>query len=157
MKRIWVWLLATALSCSAGCKKNAAVEGGPSAASFAVQAVVVPARVQPVSESLSLVGTVAANEMVEIKSETDGTVEKVLFVEGQPAKAGDLLLQLDESKFAAAVNEAGESAPSDVVSATTFPGGNGPITPVARGAVAVRVEDPFNDGPNLIEDLSDLV
>jgi len=106
MKRIWVWLLATALGSSAGCKKNAAVEGGPSAASFAVQAVVVPARVQPVSESLSLVGSVAANEMVEIKSETDGTVEKILFEEGQAAKAGDLLLQLDESKLAAAVNEA---------------------------------------------------
>ena len=106
MKRIWVWLVATALGCSAGCKKNAAVAGGQSAAGFAVQAVVVQAKVQPVSESLSQLGSIAANEMVEIKSETDGTVEKIHFSEGQPVKSGDLLLQLDESKFAAAANEA---------------------------------------------------
>jgi membrane fusion protein (multidrug efflux system) len=107
MKRIWLGPLMAAAGCFAGCKRDAApAGGGPPAASFAAQAVVVTAGVQPVSESLSLVGTVAANEMVEIKSETDGTVEKVFFVEGQPVKTGDLLLLLDETKFAATANEA---------------------------------------------------
>lgn len=93
----------------AGCKKPAAPAGGggkPPGGGFAVQAVVIEARVQPVTESLSLVGTVTANEMVEIKSETDGTVEDILFSEGQNVKPGDLLLRLDDSKLAATVSEA---------------------------------------------------
>lgn len=95
-----------ALSLAAfGCKKEGA-EGRGAAPVYAVQAVVVEALVQPVNEVLSLVGSVAANEMVEIKSETDGTLEEVLFTEGQPVKQGDLLIRLDESKFTAAVNEA---------------------------------------------------
>ena len=54
-----------------GCKKSAA--GGPgSAGGFpAIQVVAVEARRQAVSEILSLPGTVAANEIVEIKAETD--------------------------------------------------------------------------------------
>jgi membrane fusion protein (multidrug efflux system) len=88
-----------------GCKKAAGPPGAARAA-FAVQAVVVEARAQAVSESLSLVGTVAPTEMVEIKSETDGTVQEVPFQEGQEVKQGDLLLLLDESKLASAVAEA---------------------------------------------------
>jgi len=88
-----------------GCKKQPGAGGGPPGG-FAVQAVVIEAKAQPVSESLSLVGTVAANEMVEIKSETDGTVEKILFTEGQQVKQGHLLVKLDDSKFAATVAEA---------------------------------------------------
>ena len=90
----------------AGCKKNAVPSGAGPAKGFTVQAVVIEAKAQAVSESLSLVGTVAANEMVEIKSETDGTVEEILFTEGQQLKKGELLVKLDESKFAAAVSEA---------------------------------------------------
>ena len=88
-----------------GCKKQEAAGGGGPAA-FAVQAVVVEAKRQPVSESLSLVGSVAANEWVELKSETDGTVQEIPFQEGQEVKKGDLLVHLDESKFAAALAEA---------------------------------------------------
>jgi membrane fusion protein (multidrug efflux system) len=44
--------------------------------------------------------------MVELKSETDGTVAEILFNEGQPVKKGDLLIRLDESKFAASLAEA---------------------------------------------------
>lgn len=99
-------LLAAATMAWTGCKKQSAPRGGQPPGGFAVQAVVIEAKVQPVSESLSLVGTIAANEIVEIKSETDGTVEKILFTEGQQVKQGDLLVQLDESKFAAAAAEA---------------------------------------------------
>lgn len=90
-----------------GCKKEEAAKGGGGAAPvYATQAVIAEAKVQPVNETLSLVGSVAANEMVEIKSETDGTLEEVLFTEGQKVKQGDLLIRLDESKFSASVNEA---------------------------------------------------
>jgi membrane fusion protein (multidrug efflux system) len=59
-----------------------------------------------VTESLSLVGSVLANELVEIKSETEGTVQEIQFKEGQRVEKGDLLLQLDETKFSTALAEA---------------------------------------------------
>lgn len=71
-----------------------------------MQVVAVEARRQPISESLSLVGSLAANEMVEIKSEVDGTVEEINFNEGERVEKGQLLFRLDESKFAASVAEA---------------------------------------------------
>lgn len=98
-------MLAATLAWS-GCQKKPVSAVGGAPGGFAVQAVVVEAKVQPVNETLSLVGSVAANEMIEIKSETDGTLEEILFTEGQPVKQGDLLIRLDESKFTAAVNEA---------------------------------------------------
>jgi membrane fusion protein (multidrug efflux system) len=88
-----------------GCRKKP--EGAAAApAGFAVQVVAVEAKRQPISESLSLVGSLAANEMVEIKSETDGMVEEINFKEGQRVEKGRLLFRLDESKFAASVSEA---------------------------------------------------
>ena len=106
-------LLGLALTAANGCKPQGqagANAGSPAAAAgpaaFAVQAIVVEATSETVSESLSLVGTVAANEMIEIKAETDGTVEEVRFEEGQKVKAGDLLLRLEEVRSAAAVAEA---------------------------------------------------
>src|SRR5688572_30142632 len=106
MKSFSVSIL-TAIGCVlAGCGKKAAPASPGAAGGFAVQAVVVEAKTQTVSEFLSLVGTIAANEMVEIKSETEGTVEEILFTEGQRVNKGDLLLRLDESKSAAAAAEA---------------------------------------------------
>jgi membrane fusion protein (multidrug efflux system) len=103
MRRIAFFLLAAALV-GAGCNKKPA--GGAGGAGFAMQVVVAEAKRQPVTESLSLVGTLTANEMVELKCEAEGTVEEILFQEGQPVKRGDLLLRLDESKFASASAEA---------------------------------------------------
>ncbi len=79
--------------------------GGP-AVGMVTQVVTAVAKQQPVTESLSLVGTIAANEFVEIKSETDGTIQEILFEEGEQVAKGKLLLRLDESKFAATVAEA---------------------------------------------------
>ena len=90
---------------AAGCKKQGAAAGGPPPG-FAVQVVAVEAKRQPVSESLSLVGTLAANEMVEIKSETDGMIEEINFKEGERVEKGRLLIKLDESKLAASHAEA---------------------------------------------------
>jgi membrane fusion protein, multidrug efflux system len=85
----------------AGCGKPAAQMG----AFPPVQVVAVEARRQPVSETLSLVGTVTANETVEIRSEIDGTVQDIKFDEGRPVEKGQLLIQLDPTKLAAALAE----------------------------------------------------
>ncbi len=82
-------------------KKDAGPTGPP-----VVQVVAVEARRQPVAETLSLVGSVAAKEMVDIKSETDGVVQEIRFQEGQRMEKGQLLVQLDESKLAATLAEA---------------------------------------------------
>jgi membrane fusion protein, multidrug efflux system len=97
-----ILIVVVSLGC-AGCKKQEA--GGPPP-NFAVQVVAVEARRQPISESLSLVGTLAANEMVEIKSETDGMVAEINFKEGERVEKGRLLFKLDESKLAASLAEA---------------------------------------------------
>ncbi len=103
----WVWLMAglAGFPLLTGCKKQAGGQLGMGGMP-PMQVVAVEAKSQPVTESLSLVGSVAANEMVEIKSETDGMVQEVLFDEGQQMKKGQLLLRLDETKLTAALNEA---------------------------------------------------
>jgi membrane fusion protein (multidrug efflux system) len=88
----------------AGCKKKQASAGPPSG--FATTVIAAEAKRQPIAETLALVGTLAANEFIEVKSETDGTIAEILFREGQPVKKGDLLIHLDESKLAAALAEA---------------------------------------------------
>jgi membrane fusion protein (multidrug efflux system) len=89
-----------------GCKKQ---QGGPAGGMPPVQVIAVEAKRQAVTESLSLVGSIAANEMVEIKSETEGIIQEILFNEGQPVEKGQLLVRLDDSKLAAAVSEAESS------------------------------------------------
>jgi len=73
---------------------------------FPVNVVVVEAKAQAVQEKISLVGTMAANESVEIKSEIDGAVEEINFEEGQKVKKGQLLISVDKSKLEATLAQA---------------------------------------------------
>ena len=106
---------AIALSALVGCKKKQ--PAGASGAGPATQVTAAEAKRQSIAETLAVVGTLVANEFVEVKSETDGTVAEILFNEGQPVKKGDLLLRLDESKFTASLAEAEANLK---LSATTF-------------------------------------
>lgn len=99
-----------------GCKKKQAAAGSAPAMP-PTQVIAAEARQQPVAETLAVVGTLAANEFIEVKSETDGTIAEILFEEGQPIKKGDLLIRLDETKFAAALAEAEANLK---LAATTF-------------------------------------
>lgn len=92
-----------------GCKRpegsgsgGAGRPGGP----MAVQVVAVAARQRPVTEVVPLVGSIAANESVEVKCEADGTVSEIRFEEGQRVAKGALLVALDETKFQATLAEA---------------------------------------------------
>jgi len=107
MSRLLLLLLPAAAVALSACKpKSAAPAGGGAAAGFSVQVVAVPARQQPVVETIALVGSVAPNEMVELKSETDGIVREIRFDEGQKVQKGDLLVALDDTKFAAQLAQA---------------------------------------------------
>lgn len=89
-----------------GCKKPAAAKAGPPPAMPPTQVVVVEARRESVAEALSLVGTLAANEWVEIKAELEGTVVEIGFEEGKAVTKGQLLFRLDESRLTASLTEA---------------------------------------------------
>jgi len=91
----------------AGCHRKAGA-AGPGAFP-AIQVIAIEAKSQPVSETLSLPGTVAANEQVEIKAETDGIIQEINFAEGERVTKGQLLVKLDETKLAAALAEGAAS------------------------------------------------
>jgi membrane fusion protein (multidrug efflux system) len=71
-----------------------------------MQVIAVTVRSRPVQELVPLVGSIAANESVEVKSEADGVVAQIAFEEGQRVEKGALLMALDETKFSTALNEA---------------------------------------------------
>lgn len=52
------------------------------------------------------IGTVQAFQSVVVRARVDGTLDKVLFVEGQQVKPGDVLAQLDPRPFQAALDQA---------------------------------------------------
>lgn len=88
------------------CRPRAGVgAGGAPMGMMAIQVRTAEVRRQPVTESLSLVSDVAANEAVELKSETDGIVQDVAFEEGQDVAKDQLLLRLDDTKLAATLAE----------------------------------------------------
>lgn len=51
-------------------------------------------------------GTVAAVQQVTVRPQVDGRIEKVLFVEGQPVKRGDVLVQIDPRPFLVTLHQA---------------------------------------------------
>ena len=68
----WLFLVA-------GCGKKPAAGGPPPNPPTSVLAA--EAKKQSVGETLSVVGTLTANESIEVKAETDGTVVEILFQE----------------------------------------------------------------------------
>ncbi|MEO8352848.1 MAG: efflux RND transporter periplasmic adaptor subunit [Chthoniobacteraceae bacterium] len=94
---------ALAVLAFAGCKKSGAAGGPPS---FPTQVVAVKAQREPVTERLSVVGTVQANETVDLKPEADGRITELHFDEGQPVEAGQLLVELNSGITEAMLAEA---------------------------------------------------
>ena len=95
MKHYFIPCLLLAL---AGCMKG----GGPPK-DAPVPAELVTVSVGPLPETLQAIGTLQADEAVDIRPEVDGEITSIQMVEGDSVKKGDLLLQIDESKQAATV------------------------------------------------------
>lgn len=79
--------------------------GGPPP-EVAVEVVISEPALSSVEETVTAVGTVEANERVELKPEASGLVEAIPFVEGQRVKAGEKLFQLDAKKELASLSQA---------------------------------------------------
>jgi membrane fusion protein (multidrug efflux system) len=82
-------------------------QGGPGAGGppgdFPTAVVAVKAVRESVTESLRLIGTVQANEFVELKPEVDGRIVAIHFEEGQSVEEGQLLLELDSGRMSTMV------------------------------------------------------
>ncbi len=112
MKRVTNRYLRAARLCTAasliaavaiGCKPGG--EAGPRGG-FATQVVAVKASREAVSENLRVVGTVLANETVDLQPEVEGRVTAIHFEEGQRVKEGDLLLEIESGQIEAMLKEA---------------------------------------------------
>ncbi len=66
---------------------------------FVVEAITVAP--QPFQETLFATGTLRANEAVTLQSERAGLVREILFEEGKPVKAGEVLVVIDDSELRA--------------------------------------------------------
>lgn len=73
---------------------------------------IVPRR-QDVPVTLRTIGTVQAFQSVIVRARVDGTLDRVLFTEGQTVKAGDLLAELDPRPYRAVLEQAVAKRASD--------------------------------------------
>lgn len=89
-----------------GCDNKKGGDMAAMMANMSVNVVAAEARKQPIQDKISLVGTMAANESVEIKSELDGAVEEINFEEGQTVEKGRVLIAIDKSKLEASLAQA---------------------------------------------------
>lgn len=96
-------LAASGLFLFSGCGKSGA--GGPPP-EVAMEVVIEKAVAEPVEDVLTAVGSVEANERVELKPKTAGLIEAIHFVEGQRVKQGQKLFELDARKEAASLAQA---------------------------------------------------
>lgn len=101
-KFITILCLLMVLSVS-GCLKKA---GNKHSGGRAVNVVAFETKEAPISDKISLVGSMAANEFVEIKSEIDGTIEKINFDEGQFVQKGRVIFQINQKKLQAVLAQA---------------------------------------------------
>ncbi len=85
------------------CNKGDA--GGPPP-DMAMPVIIQQPVLMPVEETLSAVGTVEANERVEIQPEVSGLVESILFKEGDRVRQNQRLFALNSRSEAAAVAQA---------------------------------------------------
>lgn len=85
-------------ACSRG-TKSAGSAPSPTASKQPVEVTEVVRR--DLAETLSVVGSLAANESAEIRPEIAGQVREVFFEEGKSVKAGQVLLKIDDSELRA--------------------------------------------------------
>src|SRR6185503_643799 len=116
MKRLILSLAAVAVLCAAGFywKFFSSASSAPKPAASAKGGLAIPVKVGVVrsgtiSEEISAVGSLLANESVMIRPERDGRITAIHFTEGQLVRKGEKLVSLDtaeiEAQLAAVTSE----------------------------------------------------
>lgn len=85
---------------------NTAPKVPPAGMQVPIAVRVEPATIQSLDIFLRGLGTVTAFNTVTVRSRVQGELVKVLFSEGQPVKAGDLLAQIDPRPYQVALDQA---------------------------------------------------
>jgi membrane fusion protein (multidrug efflux system) len=88
----------------AGCKPSGSAQAPPPAPPPAVGIVLAEQRA--VTPSLSFIGRVKAIQTYQVRARVEGFLEKIAFKDGQQVKAGDLLYQIEQTQYEAAVDQA---------------------------------------------------
>jgi membrane fusion protein, multidrug efflux system len=96
-------LIALLLLLLTACNQNGAVEQAAAPAPRPVEVTEVELR--PMAEVLPLVGTVTANESLEIRPEITGQIASLHFSDGARVMRGQLLLRLDDRELRAQLDE----------------------------------------------------
>ncbi len=95
--------------CLAACGKKEATGGPPGGGMNPMDRVqpveVMEIKTMPLRETVGLVGTIAANESAELRSEIAGMITAISFEEGAVVKQGDALLRLDTRELEAQLAE----------------------------------------------------
>jgi len=105
MNRFYILMAAGAvvMFAATGCSKKpaaGATTGGPSRIQKQVVEV-IPIERRDLRETLTVVGSLEANESVEIRPEVAGLVRAIYFQEGQQVKAGEVLVKIDDAELLA--------------------------------------------------------
>jgi len=117
-------LLLALLMLESGCSGGGGGAGGPPP-DLPVEVEMAKPTVGTVEDVLSAVGTVEANERVELKPKASGIIESIPFTEGQRLEKGAKLLELDSRKEKASLIQAEaeeQLAKSNVARARTLAG-----------------------------------
>jgi membrane fusion protein (multidrug efflux system) len=88
-----------------GCGGKGGDAGGPPPAPPTMVVYGKPV-IEPVEDTVSAVGSMEANERVEVKPSVSGHIKNIAFSEGQRIKKGDLLFELSARKETAMVEQA---------------------------------------------------
>jgi multidrug efflux system membrane fusion protein len=100
-RRCWRALALAAL-CAGGCGKGqdaAAAPAGKGGGDRPIPVLVSEAVTRDVPIFLEGLGTVTAYKTVNVRSQVDGRLDKVVFREGQPVKQNEILAQIDPRPF----------------------------------------------------------
>jgi multidrug efflux system membrane fusion protein len=108
-KRFWWFLLGGLLVCLAGIGVwlllRELLKPAPAPAVPPIPVVVAAAQIGDVPVYLTGLGTVQAYNTVTVRFLVNGTLDKVVFVEGQDVKAGELLAQIDPRPYQAQLDQ----------------------------------------------------
>jgi len=106
LKKLAVIAAAALLIFSGACKKDgpAAVAAGRGRVQFPVD--VEKVQVQSLVYAVTAVGSVEAFEKVQVTARVSGAVDRVLFSEGEYAKAGQTLVEIETERYSLAVESA---------------------------------------------------
>jgi membrane fusion protein, multidrug efflux system len=106
--RILPFVVLAVAAALGGCTRKSAAgsaaPGGPARPPQPVEVAAIERR--DLAETLSLVGSLAANESAQIRAEIAGQIRAVNFEEGQAVRRGDVLVRIDDSELRAQLAQA---------------------------------------------------